>query len=488
MRLHITPEVFTALKFQVHEQLRKRLASDGFLEMSKSRSLWNKYHPKQPETLCLVYYLIQNNTNNPQTDRRFSGEKFDPQYLPKKKKPSTNSEGKKYISLGKDPHDWIYFKFCGYDTLDEFLDGMVEKDILDRTQQKEQEALQGKNIFEFAGVSNKRNFINKKFYLYFFYAHPLTSDPYLGRAVLSIDKYENVSLKNVPDDMSLDYIGKFDLINNQVLFFDLHSPGRAEARLHMKILCRNEPKEISLGGYISFEMGTIVMGSVVLHYERDRQGLEAALLAYHKNKEEFEKTPDEIKQYLAIKHLNHQKTPKLMTSTSHLEILFEKHKHKKKTLFFEESVPRVFISSPETTILKNERKENFEKMKDLEEKLKDYFDGNIEFEYHRGFNKYSGIDKIKRILRKTTLFILISKGTENSSFSLTEAGIALVTCKHILVFYTRGSVPQKLIDIQETHAIEMEKEKFDWNKVREDIKAYIIGNNILPEQKPQRED
>ncbi|MDF1867985.1 MAG: hypothetical protein P1U70_24410 [Saprospiraceae bacterium] len=343
---------------------------------------------------------------------------------------------------------------------------------------------------------NYNKFLGKNWYLYFFY-NRMKSKPKLGRAILSIDNYGKATITNVQDDISTDYQGTFKLINDYILFLDM--VGKSEAtKIHLKIIVGDEPKELCLGGYISFESQTVFTGSIVLELRMEkRHELSPGHFSYPDLG--FQETNKNIIKFLSLKNRNNIKIPKEIYSYNSLARFFESFESDEKTTFFDLSKSIVFLSSPASSLYSPSLHSIKSKaIKEIKTKLENSFGTeanrinvlypnyyrseyeNGEFPLHNA--KREMLENLE-ILRRTHFYVLMYDSRAVSK-SFIELGWALAHCKVILIFYKEGEeFPEAIttlrstrrlghIDIQRIKSIEEDKD-FIFRKIEFEIKDHL---------------
>lgn len=301
------------------------------------------------------------------------------------------------------------------------------------------------------------NFYNTRWYLYSFYSRPSRNVmAALSRVVLSIDTFGKVYVKN--HDGNRDYEGTFQLVKNRLLFFDLQHIRKSESRVHMKIVSSESPKEISLGGFISYEDESIHSGTCIIEHKgvyKDEPSLLPQLFSTQ-GKDFFSEVPYPIRRYLSLKSQNHLKIPNDNFTINDLEDFMRNTQQNKKGLFFDYDNPEVFISSPTDSISPGNHKENSKTISSIINSVKKKLvssDIHITFKYpgqenEEDVNEEGGIDRIqeyrKRIIKvmddlKRTRFFILIYNEKAISRSLIELGWALAYCKAVLVLYKNDS-------------------------------------------------
>ena len=294
--------------------------------------------------------------------------------------------------------------------------------------------------------SNETNFHGTVWELYFFYGL-YKEDTGIGRAALEIDTEGIVHIHNIGNSVSTDYEGSFNLIDDNVLFLDLQ--GRPNGRkIHMKVMTRSSPHELALGSYTSYEKQQIFSGTIIFRkYEGNVQDIERGVFAYSKNYDKFSKIPIDVRRFLSLKKENLIKVPNYVNNLKDLKRFHEDYRSNKRRLFFNVDKPIVFISAPMHSIDKDKYAKNNSIINRIIKELKEDFkseDIGIDIQYP-GEEQIEGrrntrlaknriIDNFEN-LKRVKFFVLIFDSS-NPSISLVELGMALVYCKHVMVFYT----------------------------------------------------
>ena len=296
-------------------------------------------------------------------------------------------------------------------------------------------------------VSNAVRFHNTRWYAYFFYNFA-EDQARLGRAVLSIDGDGHVKLENVKDNVSTNYEGTFELVGDYVAFYDLEG-NREGAKIHIKILTGEKPREISIGTYTSFERQQVTSGAIVFEHKTDeREILTPGAFTYSKDPE-FKNIPEEIRKFLSLKSLNHIKVPQNIYSYIGLQefnVNYPRRRNKRK-LFFDVDEPILFLSSPSYSLQPEKHEQKSAVLNDIISKLrKNLGRDNIPIQIHypgsydvnRGRRRLNSAKKAIldnfEMLKRTKFFVLIYDSNAVST-SLIELGWALAHCPVVLIFY-----------------------------------------------------
>lgn len=294
--------------------------------------------------------------------------------------------------------------------------------------------------------SNISNFYGTVWEVYFFYGL-YKSDTGLGRAGLEIDEDGRVHLDNVKEDgVSTDYEGSFSLIDDNVLFLDLR--GEAQGRkIHIKVMTGTSPGELALGAYTSYEKQKVVSGTIVFKkYGGKLEDIDIGIFAYSKNYDKFSKIDIEIRKFLSSKKENFIKLPNHINDIRNLGKFMNEYRTNKKRLFFNSDKPILYFSSPMYFAEENYKRSSkivSEIANDLD---KGFENDNLNIQvkdpgkYIEGERRNARLAKNQIIenieaLKGTKFFVMIFDSNE-PTLSFVELGIALVQCKHVLVFYT----------------------------------------------------
>lgn len=319
-------------------------------------------------------------------------------------------------------------------------------------------------------------------------------EPLLGIGIISIDNNidqsakPSVSLKNTGIDSSADYIGKytsFITIDNGILVFDMHVPTEPKRNLHIQLSCQDKNQEIMLGGYLSYEAGSIQLGKIIFHRMEDEDSeLSPNCYSIYSNNELFKDINDTIIEYLTLRYKNYHKiesdirTIKDLKDALHADMEFEERNSK----FLEKPIPEIFIAAPITG--SNGFDESL--LSTVRDDIQSEFGEdqvNVIFD-KRGYNwlEYDDVPLPMQYLKsfKTKrFFILFLDDFEKFSFSFLQMGYALGFCKYIVLVHKKGVISDTVRNIEDLKLFtrfSYDDLKDEWgNSVSKDLFRYIKG-------------
>jgi|GEM_PF-5922835 len=308
----------------------------------------------------------------------------------------------------------------------------------------------------FYNINNSyaHNFFQTQYYLYFFYARKRNIPKVmLGRAILRIDGIGNAEIKNI-DDGSEDYEGRFELINEHVMFLDFKA-AESKSRLHLKIETTTTPRPYSIGLSLGYENKEIIGGTLILELRPNDENLIAGKFTHLDD--EFYDIDECIRRYLSLKRHNQIKAPSDIHSSDALCNFFQGYMRNKKTNFFDAHNPIMFISTPTDSIAGDDHISKKTVILKLIDKLKEEFTqyGVISGRNFKMDVRYPGEDNLKdkspleileikkrqikdfELIERTKFFILIFE-KEVVSKALIELGMAMNNAECVWIFIKSG--------------------------------------------------
>lgn len=356
---------------------------------------------------------------------------------------------------------------------------------------------------------------NRTFYFYFLDISR-HKEPVLGRAVLKTSINKTATVENIKGPYSVDYEGFYSYLSDTVLFFDLQNPTggsyshTTNKRLHIKVRCDNPNLELLFGSYNTFDRGRIFTGSVVLKQldEKEAQNPKPLTLSAWENREAFEKTDKNIRQYLSLKNRNYHKVPEHIPNTETLSEYLDNYNLMKNRnqKFLELRRPRIFIATPNSSLLTSNgnwdelqedsaTEENLEldkhsqQVKRIASSLIEEFPNNQIVYKDRLFDKKEGLENYEisdvdhhrpprigfKLLQRSRYFVLILPQTTKASLALVQLGWALSFTKNILLIYCKQSISHRLraldgLGVEKKSYSDLEK---DFDDVLIRIKRFI---------------
>ncbi|MEO0899392.1 MAG: hypothetical protein AAFY71_23475 [Bacteroidota bacterium] len=305
-------------------------------------------------------------------------------------------------------------------------------------------------ILEKEKLSERTN--TEEFYGYswlgYFFHSSIHSEAKMGRIRLTVSRSGEVILHNISGGLSPTYIGSFNLIRDSIGIFDLRCSEMPSKRLFFQVTMGPSPRELALGIYLSHWNNTSIMsGTIVLELITDTtKNIDSKLLSYRHESEEFFAVDPAIRRYLSRKNLNQIKLPNAVYSKKDLRAMLTKYRTNKRSLFFNEDKPTLFLSTPTNSISEERFQKNKESIDFILSAIQETIpDLKIIFGGKRRtvIEKTSFLDKMEH-MKRTQFFVLIHDSPEAKSASIMELAWALIFCKVVIVFYKEGAIPELL--------------------------------------------
>ncbi len=281
---------------------------------------------------------------------------------------------------------------------------------------------------------------------YFFYHLEETEEPELGMSLISIQQTK-AYLHNVKDDISSDYEGDIEHLQDNGLFFDMSSVTK-KISIHIKVNCSNLSNDnIMLGAYISFEDNHITQGSILL--EATDKLEEPKIYSLFRNKEELENNVNpNILSYLALKKYNFAKVKRNVVNETRLERFVQQDfKENFKTRFIDYAVPKMFMAVP-TEVLLNQNTKSV--IHQIIEGVQNE-NNNIDVRINDGTDeKLRAIEKPPSFvqLQRCRFFVLFCFKGAQYSLSTVQLGWAMAYCKRVIVFYEEGGLSANFLKLR----------------------------------------
>jgi hypothetical protein len=342
---------------------------------------------------------------------------------------------------------------------------------------------------EYFSNLSERDFFPRKWFLYFLDINPY-NPPRIGRSYIETINDKQAKLIT-PESSNQEYIGHFNSIDTSLLSFEMISTNGLK-QIHAKFFFNSASDKIALGTFSTFDK-KIYYGSAILEQiNGEKENTSPTYLSEINNYEEFNQLHSSIKEYLSLKNENYHRitgrAPKVYDKLT--ERLSNKYKNRKITefdienRFLEFEKPKIFISSPQTSIQNSEIDEQNSKkiaITHIIENVKNEFEKTHTIKYentditesHKKMNPFDCIE----ILEKTRYFILILTKTYKSSFSLLQLAWAVKSSKNILLIYEGDIISERIksLKIINPNFISKRREahQFTVNKISEDIINFI---------------
>lgn len=288
------------------------------------------------------------------------------------------------------------------------------------------------------------SFENTIWYVYFFYSTPPREQKVkLGRCILHL-KNGTATMSNINDGSAKNKIGKFEK-HNDAIFIDLHTRGARHEHLHIKINRDSIPSELMLGGFVSKEIRTITVGTLVLQrvFDEDKV-LESKALCVNDG-DGFKAVPLSIRKFLSRKEHNFTKVPNGIFTDKNLDAKIKSHQKGYQNLFFDTEYPVLYLSSPCTNLAESFNQTNIECIYKLKEQLENEFKTKgLKVIFLEEMNELdSNYHQVLKWLQKTTFYVLIYPEQVVSN-ALVELGVALTHAKRVFIFAPKSVLPEKI--------------------------------------------
>ncbi len=292
-------------------------------------------------------------------------------------------------------------------------------------------------------------YANCEWDLYFLYYknNNYRTEPFIGKAHLIVNGYNNVKLLNASMSPDEDYtIGRLiDLYGSgsTILSFDLQCEHSAR-NLHIKLYIDEPTQEIAIGEYISTESRHIQAGRIVFH-NRQSNMVSPLPCGYYsfRDKEKFTQIHPQIRKFLTIRAYNFLILPKDISKLDNLnhpvnddELISNYLHYAKNALFLERVLPEVWISAPVSG-----SNPNLDVWRKFEVDLQRNFlntkgEKTIFIRFMDHISKKNTLERyyadIER-LKSKRVFILLNEKTDKVSYSYLQWGIASIHCKRVLI-------------------------------------------------------
>jgi hypothetical protein len=307
-----------------------------------------------------------------------------------------------------------------------------------------------KNLNDFSNpvqtINNKLEiFKDKTFYIYFYDED--VGNANIGRAVLSISKENNVSIKNIKEGaiFTTDYTGIVTLDKKQdYLILNMHTIYK-EKDLHIRFRIPSDEKvaQYAIGGYmVTNNSSTLALGTLVLEYDENRKTNDMEAKTIEPNTGLYQELSENIRKFLKMRENNYIKMmTKVVFTDKEFELFFDAQKNKilrKKQVMDSASI---YISYVTRKILDMDFLMLLEFLHKLKTTLTSVFKCEVYFE---GIGEYKNRNDFKspdiaipmnmEKLNNADRFILIYSKQVASS-ALTELGLAIAQNKSIVIFH-----------------------------------------------------
>lgn len=308
--------------------------------------------------------------------------------------------------------------------------------------------------------------------------------PKIARTVLTAYDNNKAELKNLVDEVSKNYAGKWAKLAHPKLYsFDLWWPSEDDKQRHLHFKVEfGAGDRILFGSYTTYDSHSIHSGKLLFERISSKRQLQEQItplaISHVENLGDFEQIDENIIEYLSLSKDNHINTPEPLGNIKLLQDWVDDINpfNSPEKRFFDPLPPRLFIASPKTSLSGEERKheEFVEKIysdienkfgKDLEVRLRKH---DMEAE------ELASYDNLK-YLEKTKFFILVLNSTNQASFSLVQLGWAMAHCKHCMVVFNPNNVSSRFSKAKNVGFVprEYNDPENEYNEIIKDILDFI---------------